>query len=106
MDSDARSIFIDTSASCDQLNTALTLVFVATNAGAVPVSMSLHESQTESSHTTVFMQVRDTWLSICPAVVIANFMTDNSKPMKSALATCQAASLPVPCAASLVALAV
>jgi len=62
-------------------------VFVATNAGAVPVSVSLHESQSESSHTTVFMQVRDIWLSICPAVVIANFMTDDSKPMKSALTT-------------------
>ena len=44
MESSARSFFIDTSSSCDQMNTALTLVLVSTKAGAVPVGVCLYDS--------------------------------------------------------------
>ena len=54
-----QSIFIDSSASCDQVNTWLTLVVIATKAGAVPIGVSLHDSQTESSYNTVFSQLRE-----------------------------------------------
>ena len=86
-DTDARSLFIDTSASCDQLNTSLTLMLVATKAGAVPVGVSLHDSQNELSYATVFAQLKEMWATVCPAAAIANFMTDDSKAMKLALKT-------------------
>ena len=46
-------IFIDSSASCDQVNTSLTLVLIATKAGAVPISVSVHDSPTKASYTSV-----------------------------------------------------
>src|ERR1700733_2129014 len=56
------SFFVDTSSSCDQINTALTLV--ATKAGAVPVGVSLHDSQSEASYETVVHQLNDIWCSV------------------------------------------
>jgi len=79
------SFFIDTSSSCDQLNTALTLVLLDTKAGAVPVGVCLHDSQSEASYKTVFSQLNDIWSSI-GTVLIENFMTDDSTAIKNALA--------------------
>jgi len=79
------SLFIDTSSSCDQLNTALTLVLVDTKAGAVPIGVCLHDSQSEASYKTVFTQLKESWLSIA-TVPIENFMTDDSSAIKNALA--------------------
>src|ERR1700733_12080726 len=81
------SFFVDTSSSCDQINTALTLVLVATKAGAVPVGVSLHDSQSEASYETVFHQLNDIWCSVVPTVPITNFMTDGSAALKNALLT-------------------
>lgn len=58
---DYSSVFIDTSASCDQVNTALTLILVATKAGAVPVACALHENQTEENYVKVFMMLLQLW---------------------------------------------
>jgi hypothetical protein len=79
------SFFVDTSSSCDQFNTALTLVLVDTKAGAVPVGVCLHDNQSEASYKTVFGQLKDSWLSIT-TVPIENFMTDDSSAIKNALA--------------------
>jgi len=81
----AMSFFIDTSASCDQVNTALTLVLVATKAGAVPVGVSLHASQSEASYQTVFQQLRELWSAISNSTFIGNFMTDDGKALKNPL---------------------
>ena len=85
MESSARSFFIDTSSSCDQMNTALTLVLVSTKAGAVPVGVCLHDSQTEASYTAAFSQLQALWYETSPALLIANFMTDDSRALKNAL---------------------
>ena len=80
-----QSIFIDSSASCDQVNTSLTLVLIATKAGAVPTSVSLHDSQTKASYT-VFSQLRESWAAISP-IQLVSIMTDDAAAMKNALAS-------------------
>ena len=61
-----QTIFIDSSASCDQENTSMTLVLIKTTAGAVLIGVSHHDCQTESSYNTVFSQLRESWAAICP----------------------------------------
>ena len=79
-----QTIFIDTSSSCDQMNTSLTLFLVATNVGAVPVACSLHQGQSEKMYTTPFSQVKQLWETDAN-LAIGNFMTDESAPLKNAL---------------------
>ena len=71
-----QSILIDSSASCDQVNTSLTLVLIATKAGAVSIGVSLHDSQTESSYNTVFSQLRESWVAISP-IQLVSIMADD-----------------------------
>ena len=54
-----QSIFIDSSILCDQVNTSLTLVLIATKTGAVPIGVSHHDCQTEASNNTVFSQLHE-----------------------------------------------
>ena len=68
-----QSIFIDSSALCDQVNTSLTLVLIAAKAGAVPIGVSLHDSQTKARHT-VFSQLREWWAAISP-IQLMSIMT-------------------------------
>ena len=81
-----QSIFIDSSASRDQVNTSLTLVLIATKDGAVPIGVSLHDSQTEASYNTVFSQLRELWAAISP-IQLVSIMTDDAAAMKNALAS-------------------
>lgn len=55
------SLFIDSSASCDQANTSLTIILASSKAGALPVGVSLHDSQSEESYTHIFNQLKSLW---------------------------------------------
>ena len=79
-----QSIFIDSSASCDHVNTSLTIVLIATKADAVSIGVSLHDSQTEASYNTVFSQLRESWAAIRP-IQLVSIMADDAAAMKNAL---------------------
>ena len=81
-----QSIFIDSSASCDQVNTSLTLVQIATKTDAVPIGVSHHDSLIEVSYNTVFSQLRESWAAISP-IQLVSIMTDDAAAMKTALAS-------------------
>ena len=81
---DYSSFFIDTSASSDQANTALTLILVATKAGAVPVACALHESQSEENYVKIFVMLLELWANSAIKKIV-NFMTDDSHALKNAL---------------------
>lgn len=58
--SDAKDIlFTDSTSSCDLLNTALTLMVSASSAGALPVAVALHSSQTADCYKFVVPNLLD-----------------------------------------------
>ncbi|KAF4531085.1 hypothetical protein B566_EDAN019085 [Ephemera danica] len=79
------ALYIDSSASVDQTNSSLTFVLAPTKAGAVPVGMIIHDSQSEASYTTGFKLLRQLWQQIDSDPDIENFMTDDSSAMRNAL---------------------
>ena len=56
---EGRSFFVDTSSYCNQANTVLTLVLVSSKAEAIPVGVSLHESQSENCYSQVFAHFKE-----------------------------------------------
>ncbi|KAF4531068.1 hypothetical protein B566_EDAN017142 [Ephemera danica] len=79
-----QTIFIDTSASSDQTNTALTTVLAATKAGAVPIGILLHDSQSTTSYTNAFTLLKDL-IDREYNLPILNFMVDDSAALHEAL---------------------
>lgn len=82
---DSCSAFIDSSASCDAANSSLTMVLVATKAGAVPIGACIHSSQNEESYLRVFSMLCKQLNTLNPSMHIENFMTDDSDAMRNAL---------------------
>jgi len=47
-------VFIDSSSSCDVTQSTVTMVLVASKAGAIPVAVLLHEGQSAESYQAAF----------------------------------------------------
>lgn len=82
-------LFIDTTSSCDQSDTAITFVFTSSKVGALPVACAFHTSQDTSNYTLVFSMIKDALDEIDqekkmnPAII----MTDDSAAERNALRT-------------------
>lgn len=51
-------IFCDSTSSCDTTETTLTTVLAVSNAGAVPISMLMHEGQSYNSYKNAFLLLK------------------------------------------------
>lgn len=73
------TLFTDTTASCDQMNTSMTVVLLSTKAGAVPLGVSLHSSQSADSYTAAFTQLKELWSGT--QFEVSAILTDDSRAM-------------------------
>ena len=82
-------IFIDTTSSCDQTSSAITLVFTSHKIGGLPLACAIHTEQNESNYTLVFaaikeaVEMNDVSKKFEPEIV----MTDDSTAERNALRT-------------------
>ncbi|KAL1471134.1 hypothetical protein MTO96_040086, partial [Rhipicephalus appendiculatus] len=79
-------IFTDSTASCDTTKCTVTVVLVATKAGAVPIAVLLHNEQSTDGYLMAFGLLKDKFPACfggLPAPQV--FMTDNSAAEKAAL---------------------
>ncbi|KAJ8970404.1 hypothetical protein NQ317_017186 [Molorchus minor] len=80
-------VFIDSSGSCDQMNSCTTFVFAAHKIGAIPLAVILHTEQTEANYTLAFSLLKrvlhsdDFGKKGFPSVI----MTDDSEAERNAL---------------------
>ncbi|KAH7948385.1 hypothetical protein HPB52_021092 [Rhipicephalus sanguineus] len=79
-------VFIDSTSSCDASHSTLTVLLTATNAGAIPIAVLIHNSQSTQGYCTAFTLLKDSFPTCfgglsCPQA----FMTDNSAAEKAAL---------------------
>lgn len=54
-------VFIDSTSSCDTTRCTVTVVLVATSAGAVPVAVLLHNEQSTEGYLAAFKLLKDTY---------------------------------------------
>lgn len=80
----SHSVFIDSTASCDQAKSSMTVFLVETKAGAIPVGIAIHKFQSEDNYTAVIRMLKRLWSEI-NLFTIENFMTDDSAALKAAL---------------------
>ncbi|KAH6945296.1 hypothetical protein HPB50_007758 [Hyalomma asiaticum] len=79
-------VFLDSTASCDESQSNVTVVLVATPVGALPIAVLLHNAQSTDSYSTAFGLLKKSY-PLCfggtnaPQAV----MTDNSAAEKAAL---------------------
>lgn len=59
----AEIIFIDSTSSCDTMHATVTVLLAATSAGAVPIGVLLHNSQTAEAYTRAFMLLKEAYPS-------------------------------------------
>jgi hypothetical protein len=52
-------IFIDSSSSCDSTAATVTVLLTATSAGAVPIGILIHESQSKEGYTEAFSMLKE-----------------------------------------------
>ncbi|KAG0419677.1 hypothetical protein HPB47_003945 [Ixodes persulcatus] len=79
-------VFIDSTSSCDTTKCTVTVVLVATMAGAVPLAVLLHNEQSTEGYSAAFKLLSGTH-PLCFGGLSAPevFMTDNSSAEKAAL---------------------
>lgn len=61
LDASREIIFCDSSSSCDTLETTITILLTATKAGAVPLSILLHQGQSTESYKAAFGFLKKTF---------------------------------------------
>lgn len=54
LDAAREIVFLDSTASCDESQSSLTVVLAATPAGAIPLAVLLHSSQSTESYAAAF----------------------------------------------------
>lgn len=54
-------VFIDSTSSCDTTRCTVTLVLVATSAGAIPIAALLHNEQSTEGYLAAFQLLKDTY---------------------------------------------
>ncbi|CAG5043458.1 unnamed protein product [Parnassius apollo] len=52
-------IFVDTTSSCDQTSSAITLVFTSHKIGGLPLVCAIHTEQNEPNYTLVFGTIKE-----------------------------------------------
>ncbi|KAH9366836.1 hypothetical protein HPB48_000037 [Haemaphysalis longicornis] len=79
-------VFLDSTASCDETQSTVTVVLTATPVGAMPLAVLLHSSQSTESYKAAFDR-SEAELSLCfgGAPAPQCFMTDNSAAERAAL---------------------
>nr|XP_054924601.1 uncharacterized protein LOC126528195 [Dermacentor andersoni] len=86
LDAAQEIIFVDSTSSCDVTRSTATIMLTTTKAGAVPIAVLLHSSQTTEGYSLAFQLLKDSCPSCfgnrqAPLVL----MSDNSRPEKDAL---------------------
>lgn len=82
-------IFVDTTSSCDQTSSSVTLVFTSHKIGGLPLACAIHTEQNESNYTLVFSAIKEAMENneadkkFEPQIV----MTDDSTAERNALRT-------------------
>lgn len=61
LESSSETIFIDSTASCDPARNTVTVLLTATAAGAVPIGVMVHNSQTTDAYAAGFKLLRDSY---------------------------------------------
>lgn len=61
LDVAAEIVFVDSTSSCDTTRCTVTVVLVATSAGAVPVAVLLHNEQSTAGYLAAFKLLKDTY---------------------------------------------
>ncbi|KAJ8938235.1 hypothetical protein NQ314_011564 [Rhamnusium bicolor] len=82
-------VFVDSSGSCDQMNTCVTFMYAASKIGAIPLACMLHTAQTESNYTLAFSVLKE-YLSTNGFGGLGYpllFMTDDSASERNALSS-------------------
>ncbi|XP_077511062.1 uncharacterized protein LOC144121629 [Amblyomma americanum] len=79
-------IFVDSTASCDTTRSTVTVLLTATKAGAVPIAVLIHSSQSREGYSLAFQLLKHCYPTCfgnreAPAA----FMSDSSRPEKDAL---------------------
>lgn len=54
-------IFVDSTSSCDTTHATVTVLLAATSAGAVPIAVVLHNSQTAQAYAAAFTLLKETY---------------------------------------------
>lgn len=72
-------VFIDSSGSCDQSNTCVTFIFVATKIGAIPLCVVFHKSESELNYMLAFCAAKESLFNECGLTLNPKLiMTDDS----------------------------
>ncbi|KAG0444722.1 hypothetical protein HPB47_013458 [Ixodes persulcatus] len=86
LDTARQIVFLDSTASCDESQSTVTVVLTATPAGAIPLAVLLHSSQNTESYTAAFRLLKQNYPSCFGgAHAPQTFMSDNSAAEKAAL---------------------
>ncbi|XP_077544680.1 uncharacterized protein LOC144157796 [Haemaphysalis longicornis] len=86
LNSAQETIFVDSTSSCDATQSTATVLLTATKAGAVPIAVLIHSSQSKEGYGLAFRLLRDCYpLCFGNSQAPAAFMTDNSQAEKGAL---------------------
>ncbi|XP_049272631.1 uncharacterized protein LOC119397714 [Rhipicephalus sanguineus] len=86
LDAAREIVFLDSTASCDDSQTNVTVVLVATPVGALPIAVLLHSAQSTESYSRAFSLLKQNYpLCFGGAHAPQTFMTDNFAAEKAAL---------------------
>lgn len=61
LDTARQIVFLDSTASCDESQSTVTVVLTATPAGAIPLAVLLHSSQSTESYTAAFRLLKQNY---------------------------------------------
>ncbi|XP_065667471.1 uncharacterized protein LOC136087826 [Hydra vulgaris] len=79
-------VFIDSTSSVDSTCSTTTVVFTATSAGAVPLSVLIYNGQCTASYTLAFSLLKETYAGLFGGQSYPDLaMTDDSKAEKDAI---------------------
>ncbi|XP_075731962.1 uncharacterized protein LOC119187259 [Rhipicephalus microplus] len=72
-------IFIDSTSSCDTSRSTVTVLLAATNAGAVPIAVLIHNSQSAQGYCTAFTLLKDTFPTCFGRLSVSYLADKNSQ---------------------------
>lgn len=72
-------IFIDSTSSCDASRSTVTVLLAATNAGAVPIAVLIHNSQSAQGYCTAFTLLKDTFPTCFGGLSVSYLADKNSQ---------------------------
>ncbi|XP_075524796.1 uncharacterized protein LOC142557087 [Dermacentor variabilis] len=86
LESSSETIFIDSTTSCDTTHSTVTVMMTATAAGAVPIGVVIHNTQTTEGYANAFQLFKSAYpLCFGGLDKPGAFMTNNSAAQKAAL---------------------